>query len=65
MSDAEETEEVEIETGVLNYPGKVDPTPGTLMGRGLDGKIWSVVGTVYDSAKDTSHVSVEEFVQAR
>lgn len=44
----------------LTYPGKVDPTPGTLMGPGADGRVWSVEGTVHTD-DGRSLVTVEEY----
>lgn len=43
----------------LTYQGKVDPQPGTYMGPGMNGKIWQVLGSVYDEASNTTKVSFD------
>ena len=43
----------------LNYSAKVDPTPGTVMGPGMDGKLWRVLGTEWDEAACKSRVTFE------
>lgn len=46
-------------THELTYPSLVNPAPGTLMGPGLDGRTWSVVGSMYDTVADKTTVTVE------
>lgn len=46
-------------TRELNYPGKVNPDPGQGMGPDRMGRIWRVVGTIYDETSDRSTVTVE------
>lgn len=43
----------------LNYPAHVDPTPGTVLGPGLDGRLWKVATTV-QRPDGTSTVYVDE-----
>jgi len=49
------------EAHTLTYPGKVDPVPGSLLGPGMNGKQWKVLGSVYDPATNTTSVEVEHF----
>lgn len=35
----------------LTYPAAVDPRPGTILGPGLDGRLWKVLGTVHADGK--------------
>lgn len=53
--DAEPDDRRNIAT--LTYPGKVDPEPGSVMGPGLDGGLWEVLGTVH--LEQTSEVMLE------
>lgn len=50
----------DAQTRELNYTGIVNPAPGQLMGPGLDGRRWAVVGSMYDTAADKTAVTVEE-----
>lgn len=50
----------ELSERELNYTGLVDPPPGQLMGPGADGRIWSVVGAMYDTETDKTTVTVRE-----
>jgi hypothetical protein len=47
----------------LTYPGIVDVETGRLMGRGMNGKIWRVLGCLYNPVENKTTVSLEEFVQ--
>lgn len=47
-------------THELTYPGIVNPAPGTQMGPGLDGHVWSVVGAMYDTDAHKTTVTLEE-----
>lgn len=40
----------------LNFKGKVNPLPGTPMGPSLDGRKFTVAGTVYDKDTNMSEV---------
>lgn len=52
-----------VETHELTYNGLVDVDNGTLMGRGMNGKIWSVIGVLWDVPNLKTTIVVEEFVQ--
>lgn len=43
----------------LTYRGLVQPEPGTLLGPGLDGRQWRVVGAMYDTTKRRTFVTVK------
>jgi len=43
----------------LTYDGRVDPAPGTLMGPGIDGRVWKVVGAMFDPTTGKTSVTVE------
>lgn len=45
----------------LTYPGLVKPPEGLLMGPGLDGRVWKVIGSMYDTEADKTFVTVEEY----
>ena len=63
MSEAVHVEVEEVEAHELTYNGLVDVPNGTLMGRGYNGKIWSVLGCTYDPVNNKTTVAVEEFIQ--
>lgn len=46
-------------TNSLNYPSPVAPQPGTILGPGLDGRLWKVTDTV-QRPDGTSTVYVDE-----
>lgn len=47
----------------LNYPGLVDAPVGDVMGPGINGTFWKVVGSMYDTVADKTTVTVEEVVK--
>lgn len=47
--------------GELHYRGRVDPTPGQLMGPDLHGRVWEVTGAVYDPDTTTVHTQIKDF----
>lgn len=46
-------------THELTYSGIVRPEPKSTMGPGLDGRMWSVVGSMYDTRANKTIVTVE------
>ena len=46
-------------TGELNYPGLVNPEIGQGMGPDLKGRVWRVVGSIYDTVANRTTVTVE------
>jgi hypothetical protein len=61
MSDVAEVVDDELEQHTLTYHGPANPKTGTLMGTGMDGRIWKVLGAVYNPVEDTTGVILEEF----
>lgn len=49
----------DFDTRDLTYPGNVDPLPGSYMGPGFNGRIWRVVGSMYDAVEDKTTVTIE------
>lgn len=47
-------------TRELNYPGFVDPEPGQGMGPDLKGRVWRVVGSMFDGTRTTVTVETQE-----
>ena len=47
-------------THELTYKGLVDPPVDSIMGPGLDGRTWKVLGSIYDTKTRTTAVTVEE-----
>lgn len=46
-------------TRELNYPGIVNPEPGQGMGPDLKGRVWRVVGSIYDTVTNQTAVTIE------
>lgn len=51
------TDEATPDQATLTYPGHFDPEVGSLMGPGLDGRIWKVLGTAHQDG--SSKVTLE------
>lgn len=43
----------------LTYKAKVEPPPGYLMGPDTEGRLWKVLGSMYNAEHDTTLVTVE------
>lgn len=43
----------------LTYAGRVDPAVGTSMGPSTDGRMWSVVGSMFDAETGKTTVTFE------
>lgn len=52
--------ELELAQRELNYAGVARPNTGDTMGPGLNGRLWAVVGAMYDTAADKTTVSLVE-----
>lgn len=49
-----------MSTHELTYQGLVDPPVGSILGPGMDGRHWSVLGSVFDTNSRTTAVTVEQ-----
>lgn len=45
----------------LNYSGVVNPQPGQVMGPDIKGRVWRVLGAIYDTVTNKTTVSLEEW----
>lgn len=59
MSIFGDEDQVEFDTRELTYPGNVDADEGAYLGPGMNGRIWRVVGAIYDPIKNETKVTVE------
>ena len=57
MSGAEEVMDEEYEERMLTYPGRVQETVGKMLGPGLDGRFWRMIGGMYDTELDKTFIT--------
>jgi hypothetical protein len=52
-----------MRTRELNYPGLIDPNRDTVLGPDMAGRLYKVVGSIYDTETDKTTVTIEELTE--